>query len=370
MLIVEGSAEEISKWFITQKTDETILCIFLGTAQSHIDLLATLINRVEQVDAVIGEKIGFLVCTKGQLTAKYLESKPDLKPTRLVAEKRSIPAREYLLQFDTISLRSEPRVAQSEHEANALSACTARMMPDFMRTFGIHHKDLPCMLTLVKGVDSASVSSFPEHVTKEALLRWLSDLRDLVDRVESDLLNRDFTVEDVLWRLQSARNFADEAKAKLLQINKAAQGVCAKFSSDVDTVFRTVTALSSEHLNSHEKAKVIAEFVAQFPESARDQRWAKVTKLQERIDELDKLSIQSLDREATKDISEKLKDELQRVEQIYEGIQQIGFADSKSSTSSVSLRGSQIWGAAERVNTAHDIIQKLNKALLLLSGLF
>lgn len=160
MLIKEGTAEEINDWFITSKTDEIVLCIFLGTSNSNTLLIPSLIEKSTRVDGIIGKKIGFLLCSQESTTSSYIDH--DLATYNGSGESLSAnSARKFLLQFDTIDLKSDSPKQRSKHAIEALAACTARMVPDFMQLYGIEHRELPCIITIVKGIDTVNISRLP-----------------------------------------------------------------------------------------------------------------------------------------------------------------------------------------------------------------
>lgn len=250
--------------------------------------------------------------------------------------------------------------------SNALAQSTARMVPDFMELYGISRSELPCLMTLVKGVHTFNVTKYPAHPTEDDLIKWLEKVADLIERVERDLLLRDFEAPEILQRIKASKGHAGEAEAKLKKIEKAAHGIVTKYASSVDKALPTVSALSSSELNEEQKSVVMQNFLSDFPAAKLDNRWPKIFGLQKRIDSLREEEFGSLDRQSAKSLAEKLSDEKNKLEAIHAAISSLSFSNGGSR---VSRRGAtprrleNNWETVDRVNTATDLMLKVNDAI-------
>lgn len=130
-----------------------------------------------------------------------------------------------------------------------------------------------------------------------------------------------------------------------------------------------MSSLSSIELNIVAKREIIQTFILNYPKSEADQRWRKILRLQERVDELHNLSLDALDRIQIREISDQLNDERQKVVRIHEGLRALKFPKSSSRDTAVPTSIRKTWNTAERVNTAADILGKLQKALTSLGAL-
>lgn len=373
MIIQEGTAEDIHNWFITEKTDEIVLGIFLGTSREDVELLARLIEQASHIDGIIGRKTGFLLCADGLNAASSVDQSGGKLNIINGVYKRPlaepIVARDFISDFNMERWRNGGQPADNEYyrdASNALAQSTARMVPDFMELYGISRSELPCLITLVKGVHTFNVTKCPAQPMERDLIKWLEDVADLIERVERDLLLKDFEAPKILQRIKASKGHAGEAEAKLKQIRKAAQGIVTKYASSVDDALPTVTALSSGELNEEQKSVVMQKFLSDFPAAQLDNRWPKIFDLQRRIDNLREEEFGSLDGQSAKSLSEKLSDEKYKLESIHTAISNLSFSNNRSRVSrrGATPRRPQHYGdTVERVNNSIDLMYKVNDAI-------
>lgn len=363
MIIREGSAKDIHNWFITEKTDETVLCIFLGTSNDDVSLLSDVIDQAAHIDSVIGQKIGFLLCASGKWSASSVDRPGELNiigGEYKRAHPETVAARDFISSLDLEKLRQGGY--QYAEVNKALARSTVRLVPDFMEMYGVTNRELPCIVTLVKGVHTYNVTPCPSDLSPKALVTWLGELREIVDLVERDLLLRDFCAVDIQRRIELTKSYETEVDAKLKKIEKAALGICRKYADSVDDVLPVFSSLSSGELNKEQKSKVMQRFVVDFPLSKIDNRWPKIFSLQERIDELRSLELGALDRNTLKSLSHRLEDEFEKLKKIQDVIKALKMPNSSSR---FAIRGAtpRYWESVDRVNTATDIMEKASTAL-------
>lgn len=373
MIIKEGTAEDIHNWFITEKTDEIVLCIFLGASKMDVDLLGRLIEQASHIDGVMGRKIGFLLCADGLQAASTVGQSGGRETIINGVYKRPVAeplvARDFISEFNMERLRNGGQPADKEYyrdASKALAQSTARMVPDFMELYGISRSELPCLITLVKGVHTFNVTKCPAEPREEDLLNWLEDVAGLIERVERDLLLKDFEAPEILERIKASKGHAGEAEAKLKKIEKAARGIVTKYASSVDEALPTVSALSSSELNEEQKSVVMQSFLSDFPAAKLDNRWPKIFILQKRIDSLREEEFGSLDRQSAKSLAEKLSDEKNKLEAIHTAISSLSCSNGGSRVSrrgATPRRPENNWETVDRVNTATDLVYKINDAI-------
>lgn len=373
MIIKEGSAEDIHNWFITEKSDEIVLCIFLGRSDKDILLLSNLIDRATQIDSIIGEKVGFLLCATGMQSASSVNGGSGgvnvIGGAYKRASRNTVVARDFISSFDMERLRRGGYPADREYyrqASEALARSTARLVPDFMEMYGVTHRELPCVVTLVKGVHTFNITHSPSDLSPESLITWLTKVRKIVDQVERDLLLKNFCATEIQHRINSTKAYEAEAYAKLAKIEKAATGICRKYAKSTENALPVVSSLSSRDLNIEEKKRVMCRFMIDYPEAKQDNRWSKILALLKRIEELRSSELGALDRDALKSLSDRLQDEFEKLGKIYEAVTALKMPNSSSRAAdrgATPRRPQNYWETVDRVNTASDMMEKTITAI-------
>tara|TARA_R110001606_G_scaffold10608_1_gene45796 strand:- start:309 stop:1508 length:1200 start_codon:yes stop_codon:yes gene_type:complete len=379
LIIKDGSAQDIQNWFITECTQEIILCVFLGTSKDDVSLLSNLIDQVTHIDGIAGKKIGFLLCANGLEPTPFAASRGGtvnfIGGEYKCAVGNSVSARNFLSSFDLDRLqRRDDASSQLTYKlaCEALARSSARLVPEFMEIYGISDQELPCFITLVKGVDTVNVTQCPSDLSPAAVLIWLANLRQIIDQVERDLLMKDFCATEMLQRIHAAKACQQEADAKLEKIKQAALGISRKYSNSLERSAPLILALASGKLNRDQKLKAIESYKADHPESKMDNRWDKISRLQERIDNLRESELLALDRSSLRSLSEKLEDELEKLKNIHSAIARLKMPNSSSrfavSPAEPRISG-RAWEAVGRVNTVSDMSAKIAKAISFIASL-
>jgi hypothetical protein len=375
MIIQEGTAEDIHNWFLTEKTEEIVLCIFLGTRPDDVTTLSRLIDQAVHIDSIIGGKIGFLLCANNLHVASSVNSEggsyhiidAEYKKPRANPE----TAREFISRFNMKWLNSGSRGYHSQ-VSRALAKSTANLVPSFMELYGVERSELPCIITLFKGLEAFKLTKLPLNWSVDSLEHWLSDISDIVDRVERDLLMKHFSVWDISSRMARTNEYLRERNAKLEKVRHAVVGICSKYIADQQHSLSIISALTSAELNKSAKCAVVETLFERCPSSRVDSRWRKVYKLLERIDDLNSLELDTLDHRSLLSASERLNEELDKLRAISEAISELTIDGANGRTGSrraVPRRARFDWETIERVNTATDIAEKTMQVMQVLTRL-
>lgn len=124
-----------------------------------------------------------------------------------------------------------------------------------------------------------------------------------------------------------------------------------------------VSSLSSQALNYEKKYSLIQKFILDYPESKNDQRWAKILKLQRRIDELLSLEIHAQDRKLFRD---RLEVELDKLAKIRLEIQSLHIPGCGSSYASLTTPIERTLKAVRHVNVLSEMIIRIKDVISLL----
>ncbi|WP_028878953.1 hypothetical protein [Terasakiella pusilla] len=361
MIFKEGSAQDVHNWFVSEKTPEVALCIFLGAAKQEISILSSLIDNCIEIDSIIGNLIGFLLCgnnisAQSSFTCRNQQNFIAAEYKKI--SNKAVPVRDYLSRIDA-QLSKRKDNYRKEEIASFIANSSARLVPDFIDLYGVSQKELPCMITLIKGIDKTIVTPFPARFTSDHFIQWLSQIRDLVDNVDRHLLSPDFYITEVSELINKNFEYENELRAKLQKIKKAAIGISGKYQVPVDDALPMISVLTSQRQKSKEKAEYIQNFILKYPKSETDNRWQKIASLQKKVDQLLSLQNDIITLNNPKDASERLEVEYKKLHLIYDQISNLKFEFSNSRTVKITT-SDKIWKPVERVNTTSDLLKKLH----------
>jgi len=373
MIIKEGSVKEIHNWFLTEETDEIVLCVFLCANPENVSMLSETIERAFQVDAAIGREIGFLLTARELNKTSSIDAgggQCNIIGADYVAKKGTKQiARDFISQFDMDHLRNGGQpAARGYYQAasDALARSSASLVPEFMEYYGVRYGELPCIVTLVKGIEEVGITRCPQDINSDQLIAWMRKIAEIISAVQRELILRDFSHLEICSQIARTAELEREKSAKLDKIAKAVTGICKKQGVDQGRASTLVASLSSSDLSSEEKKSLIQDFCRDHTNAAEDNRWPKIRSLQERVDEICESMISVLDRDSLRDLDQKLRLERDGLESLFKKIRSVEFDGLQPRmifVPAVPRRASSSWDRVERVNTAVDIGQKINSAI-------
>lgn len=370
MIIREGSAEEIHSWFLTEQTQEAVLCVFLGSANHQIAELSKLIDSVVEVDSILGRKIGFLICSGDRQTASELDLGYGERLMIGAQYKGAVGVqnrtlRTQMAKLDLHSFRHHGGDQYYREAIQSLARSTARLVPDFMELFGVRHSELPCIVTLFKGIDEFAITPCSTQVTKDQIVSWLESVRLIVDQVDEDILHADMRNIDMGMRIRMSSEYQREIGAKLKKVEVAATGICARHKVDSSAVLALLATLCSDSTTLFDKLEAVSAFCVNFPMAADDNRWEKIETLLQKVDETRQMDVHTLNRSELQALESKIRAEMQKISMILERVRNLKMegGSSRYGTKRPNRRRLNSWEVAEKLNTAADIWDKLSTAL-------
>lgn len=362
LLIHEGTAEDIHNCFITERTDERVLVIFLGATRDDKRLVSELIDQVVEIDAIIGREIGFLVCDpQGKTKSKLVggEGESQLIGAEFISPNKKFgSARKFLSEADDWMLTDRKA-------SEILAHSTISLVPDFMELYGIERSKLPCLVCLFKGMSDYAVLEVPHDPSFNNVLDWLNSIKEIYEDVNRDILMADISQWDLSQRLQRSEELRREREAKIKKIKTAALGAVARNIDDQEFAMEMTAKLSSQALNAPEKSEEVGKLLSRLPDAGKDGRWEKILRLQERVDDLALLDIANLEPRGFENLKTRLEHEISKIEELSNRIAHLSLQGSNRGHGrrTAVAREPQTWQKIDRVNTATDVLDKLNRGL-------
>lgn len=248
MIISSATPSELVDWFHTDhKHGQTILCVLVAPAQSDQAKLTAIIETTFKADAMLGEKVAFLLLHPNvrQIVALGgLSVIPVLQGTTFVS-----PRTEYAAAYqlrDTALFRD----VSSEHDflrqemAKQSARAMARFASDFMQLFMVAPHELPVLCVLIRGLKESVVIPLQQNWGEDDLLGLFAQLQNCASDAEGAGQNYNFLFNSLPARLRRLEQDSREFLAKKDKLAELADGIL------------------SRHKASEADLKMVADFLA------------------------------------------------------------------------------------------------------------
>lgn len=304
MIITSATPDQIVQWFHTADHGQELLCIVLGTSKDDRRKFTSLIREFFEVDAVLGNRVAFLVLHPKAEKAIGLHEGFG----RFAVLNGEVHTLRDSQAFRDVSDEGEAYRSQIAREC---ARTMARLVPDFMDLFGVTAAELPAACTLIRGRPEAIIAPLGRDWKDADLRAYLDALGRIANRTAKvdpinfqSLTAHTALLEDGLRELAAKRKNIGSTLDQLARRHKATDSDRRKLAE----------FLAAPHLDAMALDSVLSNLsFAAAERFKKDGQALKLTRLVSRTAELrQQLGEQLLNETYLKSITEQAE-ELQRV---------------------------------------------------------
>jgi len=220
MLITTLGPKEILDWFHSSRTDNVVLCFYVGASASARKSIESFILNFYEFDGALGPYVAFMLfLPEGH--ASLLADRHILLGEMIGNPKASVHSTS---QYENRvqPLRECPYLTSKQREDAALQA--ARFSNEIAAMFGIDFERLPALCVVAKMKQEVTIISIDEDQQERDLIIWLSGLARIASEDEEGV------AYDYLM-LQRLPGVIKQAQVLAADIETAKAGVLRKFEA-------------------------------------------------------------------------------------------------------------------------------------------